>query len=137
MKLEIQFEVEPVVPDTSADVKAYFDSALQEALTKSELQPSLEDEPRVTFSQHLPLTKEQVEIATILLAFTLKEAPYIWQYTKAFLDLLVTRLSQKSPVKINFELKIDGKKIRATGLSPKDAVKVITEKYEAELRPRK
>ena len=136
-QLEIQFQLEPIIPDTSASIKSYFDTVLTDAMTESTLQEFLTSEPRVTFEQHLPLTKEEVEIATIVLAFVLKESPNIWQYMKPFLDLLVARLSKKAPTSISFVLQIGDKKIKATGLSPDDAVKIITKKYEAEMRPRK
>jgi hypothetical protein len=136
-QLEIQFELEPIMPDTSASIKSYFDAALTDAMTKSALQKFLASEPRVTFEQHLPPTKEEVEIATIVLAFVLKEAPNIWQYTKTFLDFLVARLSKKAPTTVSFKLQIGDKKVEATGLSPDDAIKVITKKYEMEMRPRR
>jgi len=136
-QLEIQFELEPIMPDTSASVKSYFDAALTDAMTESALQEFLASEPRVTFEQHLPLTKEEVEIATIVLAFVLKESPDVWQYAKTFLDFLVGRLSKKAPTTVSFKWQMGDKKIEATGLSPDDAVKVITKKYEVEMRPRK
>jgi len=134
---ELKFEIEPIVPDTLVDVKSQFQAAIAEAIAESRLDQYVVEEPRATFEQHLPLTKEQVEIATLILAFVIKEGPQAWQIAKTFLNYLKTRLRKTHPKKVDFTVKIGNREISAKGLSLDDAVKVIIEKYEVELRPRK
>ena len=137
-RLEIQFDLEPIVPDTSASIKSYFNTALKDAMAESALQEALASEPRIVFEQHLPsVTLEQVEIATATLAFALQEGPTIRQYVKEFLDLLMARLSKKAPTTIDFKWQRGEKELEAKGLSPDDAVKAVIDNYEVIMRPRK
>ena len=135
---ELKFEIEPIVPDTLTDAKSQFQAAIAEALAESQLDKYVVEEPKATFEQHLPLTKEQVEIATLILAFVLKEGPQAWQIAKNFLNYLKARLKKMQPTKVDFTVKVGDKEISAKGLSPEDDfVKIVIEKYEVELRPRK
>jgi hypothetical protein len=134
---ELKFEIEPIVPDTLTDAKSQFQAAIAEAIAESQLDEYVVEEPKATFEQHLPLTKEQVEIATLVLAFMLKEGPKAWQIAKNFLNYLKTRLKKMQPTKVDFTVKMGDKEISAKGLSLDDAVKIVIEKYEVELRPRK
>ncbi|MBC8275218.1 MAG: hypothetical protein H8E40_09660 [Chloroflexi bacterium] len=134
---ELKFEIEPIVPDTLVDVKSQFQAAIAEAIAESQLDRYVVEEPRATFEQHLPLTKEQVEIATLILAFAIREGPKAWEIAKHFFTSLKLRLQKKPPKRVDFTVKIGNREISAKGLSLDDAVKVIIEKYEVELRPRK
>jgi len=134
---ELRFEIEPIVPDTLVDVKSQFQTAIAEAIAESQLDRYVVEEPRATFEQYLPLTKEQVEIAKIILAFVIKEGPQAWQITKTFLTYLKTRLKKTPPTQVDFTVKVGGREISAKGLSLDDTVKIIIEKYEVEFRPRK
>jgi len=134
---ELKFEIEPIVPDTLTDAKSQFQTAIAEAITESQLDKYVVEEPKTTFEQHLPLTKEQVETVTLILAFVTKEGPQAWQIVKTFLTYLKARLKKTHPKKVDFTVKVGSKEISARGLSLDDAVKVIIEKYEVEFRPRK
>ena len=134
---ELKFEIEPIVPDTLTDAKSQFQTAIAEAIAESQLDKYVVEEPKATFEQHLPLTKEQVEIATLILAFVLKEGPQAWQIAKNFLNYLKARLKKAHPTKVDFTVKMGDKEISAKGLSLDDAVKIVIEKYEVEFRPRK
>jgi len=134
---ELRFEIEPIVPDTLINAKSQFQAVIAEAIAESQLDKYVVEEPKATFEQHLPLTKEQVEIATLVLAFVMKEGPQAWQIAKTFLTCLKTRLKRTHPKKVDFTVKVGNKEISAKGLSLDDAVKVIIEKYEVEFRPRK
>jgi hypothetical protein len=134
---ELKFEIEPVVPDTLTNAKAQFQAAIAEAIAESQLDKYVVEEPRATFEQHLPLTKEQVEIAKLILAFVLKEGPQAWEIAKNFFNYLKTRLKKTQPTKVDFTVKMGDKEISAKGLSLDDAVKIVIEKYEVEFRPHK
>lgn len=135
---ELKFEIEPIVPDTLTSAKAQFQAAIAEAIAESQLNEYVAEGPKATFEQHLPLTKEQVEIATLVLAFVLKEGPQAWQIAKNFLSYLKARLKKaQHPTKVDFTVKMGDKEINAKGLSLDDAVKIVIEKYEVEFRPRK
>jgi hypothetical protein len=135
--LELRFEIEPIVPDTLVNAKFQFQAAIAEAIAESQLDKYVIEEPKATFEQHLPLTKEQVEIATLILAFILREGPQAWQITKTFLNYLKARLKKTQPTKVDFTVKMGEREISAKGLSLDDAVKIVIEKYEMECRPRK
>lgn len=134
---ELKFEIEPIVPDTLTDAKSQFQTAIAEAITESQLDKYVVEEPKTTFEQHLPLTKEQVEIATLILAFIIKEGLQAWEITKNFLNYLKARLKKAHPTKVDFTVKMGDREINAKGLSLDDAVKIVIEKYEVEFRPRK
>ena len=134
---ELKFEIEPIVPDTLVDVKSQFQAAIAEAIAESRLDQYVVEEPRATFEQHLPLTKEQVEIATLILAFAIKEGPKAWEIAKNFFASLKTRLKRKPPKKVDFTMKIGSKQISAKGLSLDDVVKVVIDKYELELHKKR
>ncbi len=134
---EFKFEIEPIVPDTLVSAKSRFQAAIAEAIAESQLDASVVEKSKTTFEQNLPLTKEQVETATLILAFVIKEGPQAWQVVKNFLTCLKTRLGKTQPKEVGFTLKVGRKEISAKGLSLDDAFKVIIEKYEVELRPHK
>jgi hypothetical protein len=132
--LELQLEIEPIVPDTLADVKSDYQGAIAEALAESQLDEYLVEEPKATFEQRLPLTKDQVELATLILAFMIKEGPQAWEIAKNFLISLKTRLRKKPPKKVHLTLRIGSKEISAKGLSLDDTVSVVIDKYELKLK---
>jgi hypothetical protein len=134
---ELKFEIEPIIPDTLVDVKSQFQAAIAEAITESQLDRYVVEEPRATFEQHLPLTKDQVEIATLILAFAIKEGPKAWEIAKHFFTSLELRLQKKPPKKVDFILKIGSKQISAKGFSLDDAVKVVIDKYELEIHKKR
>jgi len=134
---ELKFEIEPIVPDTLVDVKSQFQAAIAEAIAESQLDQYAVEEPRATFEQHLPLTKEQVEISTLILAFVIKEGPKAWEIAKNFFTSLKIRLEKKPPKKVDFTMKIGSKQISAKGLSLDDVVKVVIDKYELELHKKR
>jgi hypothetical protein len=134
---ELKLEIEPIVPDTLVDVKSQFQVAITEAITESRLDQYVVEEPRATFEQHLPLTKEQVEIATLILAFAIREGPKAWEIAKYFFSSLKLRLQKKPPKTVDFTMKIGSKQISAKGLSLDDAVKVVIDKYELELHKKR
>ena len=135
--LELKFEIEPIVPDTLVDVKSQFQAAIAEAIAESQLDQYVVEEPRAIFEQHLPLTKEQVEIATLTLAFAIKEGPKAWEIARHFFASLQLRLKKKPPKSVDFTMKIGSKQISAKGLSLDDVVKVVIDKYELELHKKR
>ena len=135
-QIEIQFEIEPILPDRSSDIEVYFGTALKDAISTSSLHDALVGEPKVTFEQSLPFTKEQIEIAIITIGFLLKESPTIWKRMQTFLDFLSARLSKKAPTKVSIRAKIDDRIISAS-VSPGDTIIVSTEGGELTFRPRK
>ena len=134
---ELKFEIEPIAPDTLVDAKSQFQAAIAEAIADSQLDQYVIEEPKIVFEQYLPLTKEQVEIATVIVAFVMKEGPQAWQTAKTFLTYLRTRLKRTRSKEVDFALRIGSKVVTVKGLSLDDAVKVIIEEYEVELQPRK
>ncbi len=120
---ELKFEIEPIVPDTLTDAKSQFQAAIAEAIAESQLDKHVVEEPKTTFEQHLPPTKEQVEIATLILAFMLREGPQAWQITKNFLNYLKARLKKAHPTKVDFTVKMGDREISAKGLIPTEKMR--------------
>lgn len=135
--IELQFEIEPIVPDTLFSAKSEFQAAISEAFAESRLGEYVVEEPRATFEQRLPMTKDQLELATLILAFIIKEGPQAWEMAKNFLTSLRARLKKKPPRKIDFSMKIGSKEISAKGLSLDDAIKAVIDNYELELQKKK
>lgn len=88
-----------------------------------------------TFAQGLP-TKEEIELIVAVLALA-KAGLDVWPEIRKFLRSLAARLEKTLPVKMDFEARIGGKKIRVKGLTPEDAVRVIVDECEVHLRPHK
>jgi hypothetical protein len=134
---ELWFEIEPIAPDTLAHAKSQLRSAIDQAIDQSQLSQHTLHGPQSTFEQHLPLTKEGVETAALILQFALEHGPKAWELFKSFLDHLQLHISPVSTKSVKFDLKIGEKRIRAEGLTIEDTVKVLTKEYEAVIRPRK
>ncbi|MFB0533710.1 MAG: hypothetical protein ACETWR_01885, partial [Anaerolineae bacterium] len=131
-----KLEVKAFRPDTVVSVQARLKEVIEEVVAASGLDTLLRgQEPELVFAQGLP-TKEGVDIALMVLAFVLHEAPTAWPHLKAFLELLGTRLKKATPTTINADITIGKKKVHVKGLTPEDAIKVITEEYEVYFRPR-
>jgi len=133
---ELRLEVPFVPPDNSAIVssrlkeaisKAAVDSGVEKVVAEGKLEP--------TFGQRLP-TKEEVDIVLAILAFTIEQAPKAWPHLKAFLEQLWARLQKATPIAIKADITIGKKKVHVEGLTPDDAIKVITKEYEVYFQPR-
>jgi hypothetical protein len=134
---ELRFEIEPIAPDTLVYAKSQLHSVIVEAIDQSELGQHALDGPQTTFEQHLPLTKEGVETAVLVLQFALEHGPSAWKMFKSFLAYLQLHASQASTKSVEIDLKIGDLEIKAKGVTFDDAVSVVTEEYEVEFRPRK
>ena len=133
---ELELEVPVFRPHTVGSVQARLKEAIEEVVAASGLDALLRgQEPQLVFAQGLA-TKEGVDTALMVLAFVLHEAPTAWPHLKAFLELLGTRLKKATPTTINADITIGKKKVHIEGMTPEDAIKVITEKYEVYFRPR-
>jgi len=134
---ELKLEVQAFRPDTGASVQARLKEVIEEVIVASGLDALLRGQkPQLVFAQGLP-TKEGVDIALMVLAFALHEAPTAWPHLKAFLELLGTRLKKAAPTTINADITIGKKKVHIEGMTPEDAIKVITKEYEVYFRPRR
>lgn len=133
---ELKLEVQAFRPDTVASVQAGLKEVIEEVVAASGLDALLRgQEPQLVFAQGLP-TREGVDIALMVLGFVLHEAPTAWPHLKNFLELLGTRLKKAAPTTINADIAIGKKKVHVEGMTPEDAIKVITEEYEVYFRPR-
>jgi hypothetical protein len=134
---ELELEVQVFRPDTVTSVQARLKEVIEEVFAASGLDALLRGQkPQLVFAQGLA-TKEGADTALMVLAFVLHEAPTAWPHLKAFLELLGTRLKKATPTTINADITIGKKKVHIEGMTPEDAIKVITKEYEVYFQPRR
>ncbi len=133
---QLRLEMEPVVPDTVASLQSRLRDTIDQVIAASGLDALLKGrQPQPTFAQPLP-TPEGLEIVIAFLAFAVQVTPLAWPHLKAFLTQLGARLSQATPLTIKADITIGEKKVQVKGLTPEDAMRVITEEYEVYFQPR-
>jgi len=135
MSFELRVELEPIAPETMTSAKSQLHTALLKALKASTLTDHAVETPRIAFEQYLPLTKEEVETTAIVLQFVIEKGPEAWRILRTFIAQLAPRLATTSSKTVEFTLTVNGKQVKAKGLSLEDTVKVVMDDYAAELGP--
>lgn len=128
--LDLEFDVEPILPETVATLPPYIQSSVAEAVAESGIESLLASEPRITYEQHLPLTPvpltpEQIEMLQVGVKFLILVGPALWKGTKILVDGIMSRIGRKGEAKVRAKIQIDGRTIEIAGLSPDEASKVL------------
>ncbi len=120
---ELRLEIPIIAPDTPETIGSH----VRRAVLEAEVESGLPEQPPV-FAQGLP-TKEGIALVTAVLALV-KTGLETWPVIHKFLHSLAARLDDDLPVKMNAEVRIGGKVIKAKRLSPGDAIRVISDECE-------